>query len=378
MSCSNKKNRAVAVCIVLICLLSAVSVVLLLYNSELCPNFSAAADALLCRIFSAKQTDFSVSEVPKDSSAEPLPAEVAAASWEFRNASAEEAEKINSAALPPPLVSGKTEISISDDGYTLTASLTNGEQLWSYENIFPIASAPVVYADAVVFTDCDPALVSLHLEDGRLLQRVPSPVYPAQKAAAGGTSYIFSGRAGGVYVFAAVFDETLPEIFAEDPPYNPAAETPQENTAEPPHYSNTNVPLVSMPASAAIAERIAFWLPNVRNYAPEQPLVLPADFHPVAAALSEKPQVFVFCVPEQGQYTAGLCDENGAWISAKAFCAVFTQSGEMQAVSLDYVADRPQVSLHFSAGTVYYAVCGKFPEELADIAWFFTVKEAAE
>ena len=47
---------------------------------------------------------------------------------------------------------------------------------------------------------------------------------------------------------------------------------------------------------------------------------------------------------------------------SRAFVAVFSEEGELKSVSLDYVADKPQVKIHLSNREVYYIVVGWFPD----------------
>ena len=73
---------------------------------------------------------------------------------------------------------------------------------------------------------------------------------------------------------------------------------------------------------------------------------------------------FVFSPAEQGTYTLGLCDETGSWIRDNAFVVLYTMAGEALAISLDYVADRPQITTHLSNQELYVACVGFFPDTL--------------
>ena len=73
---------------------------------------------------------------------------------------------------------------------------------------------------------------------------------------------------------------------------------------------------------------------------------------------------FVFSPKEQGTYTLGLCDETGSWIRDNAFVVLYTMAGEALAISLDYVADRPQITTHLSNQELYVACVGFFPDTL--------------
>jgi hypothetical protein len=73
---------------------------------------------------------------------------------------------------------------------------------------------------------------------------------------------------------------------------------------------------------------------------------------------------FVFSPKEQGTYTLGLCDETGNWVRDNAFVVLYTMAGEALAISLDYVADRPQITTHLSNQELYVACVGFFPDTL--------------
>ncbi len=70
-----------------------------------------------------------------------------------------------------------------------------------------------------------------------------------------------------------------------------------------------------------------------------------------------------FIPDEQGMYSIGLAQDSGSWISALAFVAVFEENGELLSVSVDYHADRPQVSLHLRDDRMYYIAQGFFTDE---------------
>ncbi len=70
-----------------------------------------------------------------------------------------------------------------------------------------------------------------------------------------------------------------------------------------------------------------------------------------------------FSPDEQGMYTIGLSEKRGGWIQALAFVAVFEETGELLAVSVDYHSDRPQVSLHLRDDRMYYIAQGFFTDE---------------
>ena len=96
---------------------------------------------------------------------------------------------------------------------------------------------------------------------------------------------------------------------------------------------------------------------------PEGILYAP-DSGPLSFARETVSPAFVFSPREQGTYTLGLCDQEGGWIRDNGFVVLYTMAGEALAISLDYVADRPQITTHLSSQELYVACAGFFPDSL--------------
>ena len=96
---------------------------------------------------------------------------------------------------------------------------------------------------------------------------------------------------------------------------------------------------------------------------PEGILYAP-DSGPLSFARETVSPAFVFSPREQGTYTLGLCDQEGGWIRDNGFVVLYTMAGEALAISLDYVADRPQITTHLSNQELYVACAGFFPDSL--------------
>ena len=71
-----------------------------------------------------------------------------------------------------------------------------------------------------------------------------------------------------------------------------------------------------------------------------------------------------------------MCDYDGVWVRDNAFVTLFSKTGETRAVSLDYVADRPQITIHLSNEELYYICVGFMDstEEITDVN--FQIKKA--
>ena len=68
--------------------------------------------------------------------------------------------------------------------------------------------------------------------------------------------------------------------------------------------------------------------------------------------------IIIFSPKDEGEYSVGLCNDVGEWVREAAFIVLFSKDGESKAVSLDYVADRPQISMHLSNSEIYYLCAG--------------------
>ncbi len=412
---ARKKRLAgiIAVCVLVLIFIAALCAVL--YAAESFPAFNAAVDSLFPFISrnSVAVSESSAADVPS----EPAGARIAALVPSFA-----------ASAVPnfaDTAASGTAAgFTISADGYVLRSS----ENGWSYGNRYPIVSKPGAFADAVVFIDASRTLVCLDLVTGVLVREAACPVYPAGAAYADGASYVFEAAAGGWY--AAYFGLSDAETAASGTAGSNFADTAAPGTAgsnfadtAAPGTAGSNFADTAAPGTAASPE-----FPSVHGTA-AQPVAgfdqaLHESFMPDSAVLAgitaklnglisaEPPQpvpgdftytetdgvrrfdrgvfspLIVFSPAEQGVYTFGLCSADGAWIKDTAFVAVFTGTGEMRSVSLDYVADRPQITMHLSDAEMYY-VCAGFMNnvpastaedtaaaDLPEVPAYFQVKKA--
>lgn len=232
---------------------------------------------------------------------------------------------------------------------------SSDKALWSYVGEYPIVAPPADFSDALVFIDAEPALVCLDRTSGTEIFRIPCQVYPGTESFSRNTSYYFKSKTGKWYEVGFEKGYTFPERLS--PPYQLVefdnleqdlydSLLPQKNTLDFIEAKMNGLLSVSPPVT----------VPKSILYYPQED---PVDFIP-----SEISPVFVFSPEEQGTYTLGLCDRDGAWIRDKAFVVLYTMAGEAIAISLDYVADRPQITTHLSDQELYIACAGFFPDTL--------------
>lgn len=227
--------------------------------------------------------------------------------------------------------------------------------LWTYSNEFPVLAPAADFYDRVVFIDAQPALVILDKETGMEKARIPCQVYPGQEAFSHLHSYYFKSKTGNWYEVQFEKGLTSPESLAvaqevrekgnvDEAIYNSLL--PQKDAMD---FINAKMNgLLSVTPAVSVPQSILYSVED-EAFSFNRSLVSPA---------------FVFSPKEQGTYTLGLCDEAGSWVRDNAFVVLYTMAGEALAISLDYVADRPQITTHLSNQELYVACVGFFPDSL--------------
>lgn len=227
--------------------------------------------------------------------------------------------------------------------------------LWTYFNQYPVVAPSADFYDRVVFIDATPSLVVLDKKTGAELARIPCQVYPGQEAFSHLHSYYFRSKTGNWYEVRFTEGLTPPESLAvvqqvkergnvDEDIYNSLL--PKKDAMD---FINAKMNgLLSVSPAVSVPQSILYSVEG-EAFAFNRSLVSPA---------------FVFSPAEQGTYTLGLCDEDGSWIRDNAFVVLYTMAGEALAISLDYVADRPQITTHLSNQELYVACVGFFPDSL--------------
>lgn len=241
------------------------------------------------------------------------------------------------------------------EGETEIASDSEVEPIWSYKNEYPVVSPAADFYDRVVFIDAKPSLVILDKTTGSETLRIPCQVYPGQEAFSHLQSYYFKSKTGNWFEMRFEEGLTKPESLAvvhevkekgnvDEAIYNSLL--PQKDALD---FINAKMNgLLSVSPAVSVDQSILYSVEG-ESYSFNRSLVSPA---------------FVFSPKEQGTYTLGLCDETGSWIRDNAFVVLYTMAGEALAISLDYVADRPQITTHLSNQELYVACVGFFPDTL--------------
>ncbi len=298
-------------------------------------------------------------------------------------------ETVNPGNLKPlELTSFDSEISmtISNDYKTLTVTgmlqrfdpsydgVDNSVSSWAVTTEYPIITRPCLFQDCIVFIDASPSLFIADILTGSVSTGHYVPFYPDNQAAsvssplqfetegAGIVSravsqYVVMGRNGKVYGFAFTEDQI------------PAA----------PSHTNSITTEVFTPEKKSMENMLSV----IKNWAGlsddafvNAPFIMSDDFSPLLIDL--KSIAFItFMVPESGNYTVGLADEDGIFIREKAVICLFSQSGELLGVSVDYESDRPNVTSHFDNGMLYYVLASPHSGNLIESS-FFSIKRAVK
>lgn len=217
---------------------------------------------------------------------------------------------------------------------------------WNY----PIVSKPVSFSDAIVFVDARPCVVMLDVNTNALLKEIPCGVYPSENAFVKDFSYYFESRSGLWYELK-FSDEIMQNTDSIEPLMIPKDNSVQINQLLEKYVFPTEE------IFASINEKMSSLFSSEVNKINDIQLYLEEDGIVTFNRQGLSP-LFVFSPEEQGSYVIGLCDNDGVWIRDNAFVTLFSKTGETRAVSLDYVADRPQITIHLSDAELYYICVG--------------------
>ncbi len=233
-------------------------------------------------------------------------------------------------------------------------------ETWTFENEFPIITSLAFYQNCIVFID---AVLQVHFIDifsGIEFQssnKIYSPVYPSGKTFANKNSFIFEGK-----------NQKLFSLNFSDLENTDLQILKNKNT----DFSVFNF---SDEAKIHIKDYISNWLSLENDFDLPEIKIVPSGID--AIPLSDDDLIiFAYCPSWSGIKTIGLCDENSEWIKSYTFVSIFTDAGELRSVSMDYVADNPQLELHHSVSDTnfYYIVIGKLPHNDDTQQRFFTIK----
>lgn len=356
---SKKKHIFIILICCIILVLCVTGAALLLYYTERIPSFNSAVDTILSAPIVENEVDL-IPSLPEGACLRDL-------SPRFIGVSE------NIISLEPfsfPRTAGAYSCILKDDGYVLECLVTTAEryveqnilqkflrmkteiipaeqrQLWSYTCQFPIVSTPCFSADSVIFITAEPRLIVLDLETGEIRMSVECPVYPDSDALLKDSIYYFNGRNGERYAFDFTADVSSAALEEYRIASEPAADISLQRVVSPNAIFTEN-----------LLSQLSQWLPEKQSLSPSdiEPVLIPSSGGPAAIRYPDY-DVAVFSPEEQGLYTVGVGDNAGLWLQMNAVAAVFTLDGEMVQTSLDYVSDRPQITLHLSDTEVYYLV----------------------
>ncbi len=270
------------------------------------------------------------------------------------------------------------QIEISSDYKTITVTgmlqkfdpLFDGKDesvsSWSVHTEYPVVSRPCIFQDCIVFVDASQSLYVVNILNGSQMQTLYLPFFPGEQALSVNDSlrslsgsegsdvfypqYIVEGRNGKMYCIVFKNSE-LHQITENKRILNSSCFLPDQSAVE------------------NMASVIQNWAGLSEKPVLQLPLIMGDDYAPLPVSLNDT--IFVaFLLPSAGTYTAGLSDENGIFIQEKAVVCIFKNSGELASVSVDYQADRPNVTFHFEKNTMYYALASALYGAAADETYF--------
>lgn len=245
--------------------------------------------------------------------------------------------------------------SVDKDKAGIQPEAATAVPLWIYSNEYPVVAPAADFYDRVVFIDATPSLVMLNKETGTEMTRIPCEVYPGQEAFSHLHSYYFKSKTGNWYEVRFTEGLTPPESLAV------VQQVKEKGNVDEDIYNSL---LPKKDALDFINAKMNGLLSVSPAVSVPQSILYSVEGEAIAFNRSLLSPAFVFSPAEQGTYTLGLCDETGSWIRDNAFVVLYTMAGEALAISLDYVADRPQITTHLSNQELYVACVGFFPDTL--------------
>lgn len=220
---------------------------------------------------------------------------------------------------------------------------------WQYIGNWKIVTNPVLFADALLFINSKPEVVLLDPQTGKAIDTKGSgisldiAVYPEPSGEIKNGAYVFSGRNQKLYM-----------LNFEDTQYN--------NCNNQFHYSNFFT--FDDETKSFIVSKLNTWTTFPKNKKlPEISILASLKIPHKIEFLQDSVAIFVFSPEKQDNYKIGLANEKGVWQKNIGFMSVFSSTGELLAVSIDYSADKPQIETHLDSNLWYYFVVGLFENE---------------
>lgn len=234
---------------------------------------------------------------------------------------------------------------------------------WTFKNEYPIITSLAFYQNCIVFIDASLQVHCLDIFTGDEIfnltnseNKIFSPVYPSGKTFAFENAFVFEGMNKNLFALSFVNHEEL------------ELQVVQNKT-------DFSIFEISPEAKTHIKDYVANWLSLTEEFDLPSVKILPDGIEPLPLD-DENLIIYAYCPDWSGIKTIGLCDENSSWIKSYTFVSIFTDAGELRGVSMDYVADSPQLELHHSTTdeNFYYFVIGKLPHNEDTHQRFFTIK----
>ena len=235
---------------------------------------------------------------------------------------------------------------------------------WIFKNDFPIISSLGFYQNVIVFIDATLKFHFVNILNGQeilfsdeISKNLFSPIYPTGNIFANSNGFVFEGRDKNIYVLS--FTNEIDNLKIQQEYYIDA----------------TSFFEISEEAKNHIKDYVSNWMSLSGEFELPQIKIIPDGINPIPLE-DEDLIIYAYCPDWSGIKTVGLCDENSSWINSYTFISIFTNDGELRSVSMDYVADNPQLELHHSESdsNFYYFVIGKLPHNEDTQQLFFTIK----
>ena len=121
--------------------------------------------------------------------------------------------------------------------------------------------------------------------------------------------------------------------------------------------------LLSAKKKSEIADYIAAWNSDYEQITENEDFFDELKIYPLDLKYSpaeiEKPVIYLFTPEYSSKCSFGFCDENAEWISKNAYIAIFSQQGNLLAVSSDYTISSSFFDVQLENEELYYVLVMK-------------------
>ena len=236
------------------------------------------------------------------------------------------------------------DLVLEDNGYTLSSS---NDYSWKTSFEYPIITSPVIYNNKIAFITADNFFILLDINSGEVSSTTPLEIIcdlsvdlgPLQNKYGNFPFYEFTSLDGRGYTIFLDSDFQYDVKILEEEPKN--------------LVTSLDFFAPSKEIKEDMIMNFASWGREIElNDFPRLKIFSGNDKKLID---NECINFYIYQPKQSGKYSIGLTNENGGFITDNAVVAVLKEDGSLVDVSLDYVANEPNVSVYLEK-EIYYIV----------------------